>query len=179
MSNIEQIKYLRNRANISYEEASKLINKYDGDMVKILCELENEGKLFGAKNENRNRSNQKKDKTFSDDINNLLKKGEANRFIVKNGEEIIVNLSINYMILFVIFGNILVIISLVGIFALGYTISFTNNNKESFKDEFEKSSEQQKNQYYDSGETKKENIDTEKYSVVKEIDNERNEIIIE
>lgn len=47
---LEQIDELRNRVNVSYEEAKQTLEKNDGDLIKSIIELE---KKKGRKNEHR------------------------------------------------------------------------------------------------------------------------------
>ena len=47
---LEQIDELRNRVNVSYEEAKSTLEKNDGDLIKSIIELE---KKKGRKNENK------------------------------------------------------------------------------------------------------------------------------
>lgn len=44
---LESIDYLRERANVSYEEAERLLNQYDGDIMRALIYLEHQGKVYG------------------------------------------------------------------------------------------------------------------------------------
>lgn len=47
---LEQIDELRNRVNVSYEEAKRTLEKNEGDLIKSIIELENKK---GRKNENK------------------------------------------------------------------------------------------------------------------------------
>lgn len=40
------IEYLRERANVSYEEAEKLLEQYDGNVMRALVELEHQGRIY-------------------------------------------------------------------------------------------------------------------------------------
>lgn len=42
---LEKVEYLRKKSNIGYEEALTLLERFDGDMTRILIELERAGKL--------------------------------------------------------------------------------------------------------------------------------------
>lgn len=118
MVKIEDIEYLRTKAGISYEDAKELLEKNNGDVVKALCDLEQTGKL-GNKN-----TNNKKEKTLFDQLVDLCKIGYENRLVVKRKEDIILNLSINFVIFtFVVALHISFIGFLLSII-LGYKISF-------------------------------------------------------
>ncbi|MDL2318041.1 hypothetical protein LJC74_02940 [Eubacteriales bacterium OttesenSCG-928-A19] len=43
---LENIEYLREHANISYEEAERLLNESDGNVMRALVELEREGRVY-------------------------------------------------------------------------------------------------------------------------------------
>ena len=68
---LEQIDELRNRVNVSYEEAKRTLEKNDGDLIKSIIELE---KKKGRKNE--------KNGNFTSFANRLL----ALKMSVKNKE---------------------------------------------------------------------------------------------
>lgn len=50
MTNAEMlanIEYLRERADVSYEEAQTLLERYDGNVMRALIELEHQGRVYG------------------------------------------------------------------------------------------------------------------------------------
>lgn len=48
MSNdmLQNIEYLREKANVSYEEAAQLLEQFDGNVMSAIVELERQGRLF-------------------------------------------------------------------------------------------------------------------------------------
>ena len=48
---LEDVETLRSKANISYEEAVSLLDKYDGDLARALIELEKRGQVGGERTE--------------------------------------------------------------------------------------------------------------------------------
>ncbi len=117
----EQIEKLRSMANVTYEEAKEILEKYDGDMVKAIVELEKEGKL----NSNCNNQQQQTDEdSIFNSIKYWFKKGNENRLIIKDGEDTILNFSINFTILSVIFAFHLAVFGFILIIVLGYKIRF-------------------------------------------------------
>lgn len=44
---LENIEYLRERANVTYEEAELLLNQFDGNVMRVLVELEHQGRVYG------------------------------------------------------------------------------------------------------------------------------------
>lgn len=99
---LEQIDELRNRVNVSYEEAKKTLEKNDGDLIKSIIELE---KVKGKKKESRG--------VFTRLSNRLL----ALKFSVKNKDgDTLINIPlvlvlITFMMAFwvVIFGLIIAV----------------------------------------------------------------------
>lgn len=50
---LEKADYLRERANVTYEEAMQLLEKNNGDVVASLVELERQGRLYTQKSDDR------------------------------------------------------------------------------------------------------------------------------
>ena len=43
---LRNIEYLREKADVSYEEAAKLLENFDGNVMRVLVELERQGRVF-------------------------------------------------------------------------------------------------------------------------------------
>ncbi|MDL2317468.1 hypothetical protein LJC74_00045 [Eubacteriales bacterium OttesenSCG-928-A19] len=43
---LRNIEYLREKADVSYEEASTLLERYDGNVMRVLVELERQGRIY-------------------------------------------------------------------------------------------------------------------------------------
>lgn len=43
---LRNIEYLREKADVSYEEASDLLTRYDGNVMRVLVELEHQGRVY-------------------------------------------------------------------------------------------------------------------------------------
>lgn len=54
---LEKVDYLRERANVTYEEAIQLLDKNNGDVVASLVELEKQGRLNVRQPEGREHAN--------------------------------------------------------------------------------------------------------------------------
>ncbi|GAA0126754.1 DUF4342 domain-containing protein [Clostridium sp. CTA-19] len=88
---LEKIDILRNRFNISYSEAKKVLEKCDGDLVEALVYLEE------------SQSDKKKKELFDKDeivnyIKRLIEKGNVTRIRVKKDDEIIIDVPLNGVI---------------------------------------------------------------------------------
>lgn len=54
---LQKIAYLRERADVTYEEAAQLLAKNDGDVVACLVELEKQGRVYGGEHAKMQRNN--------------------------------------------------------------------------------------------------------------------------
>lgn len=43
---LRNIEYLREKANVSYEEAAELLERFDGNVMRVLVELEHKGRVY-------------------------------------------------------------------------------------------------------------------------------------
>ncbi len=88
---LKKIDMLRERANLSYEEAEEILENSNGDIIEALvfCEREKEKKK-------RKFSNEKIDiDEFIEYIRSLIKSGNVTRIIIRNENNILVNIPIN------------------------------------------------------------------------------------
>lgn len=46
---LQNIEYLREKANVSYEEAGQLLEQFDGNVMSAIVELEKRGRLYSQK----------------------------------------------------------------------------------------------------------------------------------
>lgn len=106
---MEKIDELRKRTNCSYEEAKSLLEKHDGNVLDAIVDFE---KTQGCKFGNCERH------TLGQKMKSLFRKGFNTRFVVESNKDIIINISINFLILLslisihvVIVGSILALIS--------------------------------------------------------------------
>ena len=54
---LEKANYLREKANVTYEEAMQLLDKNNGDIVASLVELEKQGRLYTQQPDGRDHAN--------------------------------------------------------------------------------------------------------------------------
>jgi len=119
MITFEQIEKLKELADISFEEAKAILEKYDGDIIKATVELERQGKV---RNNSKYNKDSKQEKNFMTTLKELFNKGQLTRFTIKRKEDVIVNLSINFTIVLLIFGFHIFVIGLVFSLFSGYKI---------------------------------------------------------
>ncbi|MGI6576861.1 MAG: DUF4342 domain-containing protein [Eubacteriales bacterium] len=112
---LEDVEYIRARANVTYDEVIGLLDAYEGDVVRVMAELERSGKL---------RAKHSTEKSFWESLKSLLRKGYVNRMIVRREDKTIANFSIIFMLIAVIFAFYVTIPALIVAIILGYKISF-------------------------------------------------------
>lgn len=105
-SSIEQIDLLRKRANINYEEAKKILEKCNGDIVEALIYLENNKKI---KKKNKNECTDK----FYNTVKKLVQKGNETKIVARKKGNTVLTVPVNIGILFSIFAFPVVLGSLV------------------------------------------------------------------
>ena len=124
--NIKHIEYLRQKANLTYEQAVSLLDRNDGDIGKALIELEKSGALGGAsasssknaRSENEPKQEQKP-RSFWDNAVDLFIKGLRIKLVIEKDHEVIVRLPIIYLLVGVILSLRFAILSVVLMFLTG------------------------------------------------------------
>lgn len=90
--NLEQIDQLRQRANVSYEEAKDALERCGGDMVEALIYLEKINKVGGKSYTNAADG-------FVDTVKKLFRQGQETRFVIKKEENSVINVPVNAVLL--------------------------------------------------------------------------------
>ncbi|MCL2034780.1 MAG: DUF4342 domain-containing protein [Oscillospiraceae bacterium] len=124
MANIEMVEKLRERANVSYEEASSALDACGGDLLEALIMLEKQGKVsspaggsYSSKDIppetqliNIPQPSQKKGDTFGDMLNkffkwcgNIIHKGNTNYFEVWRDRGKVLTVPVTVLVLLLIF----------------------------------------------------------------------------
>lgn len=163
---LEDVEFIRARSNVTYDEAIALLDAYEGDVVRVMAELERSGKLRGSIAQENN---------LWESIKRLFRKGYEHRLLIKKNENVIVNFSFVFWIIALIFAPYLVIPAVIVAVALGYKI--TTKNEAGSSKEFS-------NMAYTAKENIKKAADTIKNEfkeepVVQEIKPQDSDIVIE
>lgn len=136
MENYEKVEKLRERANVTYEEAKEALEKSNWDILDAMIELEKSGKTRGPERESYSTQGEKKYQGVVDDSGpegrhgfadmlkrfggwcaRLVKKGCDNDFIVtKNGREVVNVPVIVLAIAFLIAFWLVLILLVIGLF---------------------------------------------------------------
>ena len=112
---LEEVEYIRTKANVTYDEVIALLDAYEGDVVRVMAELERAGKLH---------SKSSSEKSFGVTLKALLRKGYENRMVVRKGDRTIANFSIIFMLVALCFAFHLTIPALLFAVLFGYKINF-------------------------------------------------------
>ncbi len=151
MVNFEQVQKLRDRANISYEEAKKALEETNGDLLQAMINLEKQNKIKapeaggyynsqgeqqGGKGDGRGHRREKKsaaekDSSFKEQVSAFFKwcgkiihKGNINNFEVLKEDRRILMLPVTALVLLILFAFWLVVpLIIIGLF-FGYRYHF-------------------------------------------------------
>ena len=124
--NIKHIEYLRQKANLTYEQAVALLDRNDGDIGRALIELEKSGALRG---ENQSRTAPPRSepqpqpeacqKSFWDNAVDLFIKGLRIKLVIEKDRDTLVRLPVIYLAVGVFMAPYFAILSVVLMFLTG------------------------------------------------------------
>lgn len=118
---LEDIDFLRERANVSYNEAKQALEKSNGDILEAILYLEKENKvkqkgILGCENK------------FFDKVKSFLKKANKTKLIIKKEESTALNIPITLAALFTVISIHSVIIGILIALFSGYKIKIRKEN---------------------------------------------------
>lgn len=115
---LEDVETLRSKANISYDEAVKLLDQYDGDLARALIELEKRAQTDGAKADV---------KFDADEVIEWLKKmwhkGLNTHVVIERKNERLLNLPMLFLALMLILGPYAIIAAAIFMLVTGCSVS--------------------------------------------------------
>jgi len=124
---LEQIDFLRERANVSYREAKEALEETGGDIVEALVMLERQNKVSGKKQQSGKSSGES---GLWDSIKNFFRKMNRIRFVLKNEKSVLINFPLTVALILAIVATPFVVVGiLVALFA-GYRIQFKTDKGE-------------------------------------------------
>ena len=119
MDHLEMVEKLREKANVSYEEANEALEACDWDLLDALLMLESEGRLhemeeaaYTTRNEQpepapETKARKPKDKgliaTLLQGLGNLIRKGNAVNFQIKKNNEVRLSLPLTVVVIALVF----------------------------------------------------------------------------
>ncbi|MEN6389200.1 MAG: DUF4342 domain-containing protein [Syntrophomonas sp.] len=125
-ANLELIEMLRERANVSYEEAKEALEKCNGDIVDALIYLEKQDKIKPPPKENGAAG-------FWGSLKRLVKKCHATRLIITKNNENIVDLPLTVVIIITVIAPPITIAGLLVALFTGYKIRVKGPSGEDLK----------------------------------------------
>lgn len=131
---LANIEYLREKANVSYEEAERLLNENGGNVMRVLVELERQGQVYSQASGNAetvHHAEQAKKTSIHDEtkkVKPFIKQAMATRLVVKKKREdgkqdMVANVPVPFAILFALCAPWLTIATAVVAFATGYNVN--------------------------------------------------------
>ncbi|WP_346867929.1 MULTISPECIES: DUF4342 domain-containing protein [unclassified Clostridium] len=87
---LKKINILKERANLSEEEAEDLLERFNGDLIEALIHCERE-----KQKDNRNFNEKISQSEFVTYIKELIKAGNVSRIIIRKDDSILVNIPVN------------------------------------------------------------------------------------
>ena len=139
---IEDIELLRKKSGMSYQEAVSLLDYHSGNLARALIDLEKHGRLLEENNDEKERTstmngntkrNETKEKTL-----NLLQKLYRTRVKIRKGNTGIINFSVLFAGLCLLFAPHMTIAGIIVSLILGYQFSFTSMDPEFTSENLEK-----------------------------------------
>ena len=142
MDNLEKVEKLRERANVTYEEAKEALENNDWDLLDAMVALEKEGKT--VKPEQTAYSTSYEEQPVTETVSAGVKKEKEgikgffrrffdicrnNAFVVKRNEEQIINIPVILMIVILFFSwRVSLVVLVVGLF-FGFRYSFEGRDE--------------------------------------------------
>ncbi|MDP4144882.1 MAG: DUF4342 domain-containing protein [Bacillota bacterium] len=118
---LEDIDALKQRANVSYEDARDALEKFNGDIVEALVYLEKEKKI-------KSETKEKTEHSFIITIKRIIKKAHKIKFTIKKDDKVILSLPITIIIILCIFATPLVIAGVLLALFTNHRISFEHKD---------------------------------------------------
>lgn len=114
---LEDVEYIRNRAYCTYDEVIGMLDAYEGDVPRVLAELERQGKL-------KSKSAAQQENSLWETIKGWLRSGYEHRVVVRKRDMVIINLSILFIIICLLLAPHVVIPAALILLILGYKVNF-------------------------------------------------------
>lgn len=137
---IEDIELLRKKSGMSYQEAVALLDYHNGSLARALIDLEKNGRL---KDEDQQKAGKgtmetsKKGETKEKALN-FLQKIYRSRVKIRKGDTNVINLSVLFAVLCLLFAPHMTIAGVIVSMILGYQFSFSRNDPDFASENLEK-----------------------------------------
>lgn len=125
-TNLQNIDLVKERANVSYEDAKDALEKCNNDVVDSLVYLEKQNKIKSGEKV-------KCESTVFNKIKELVKKGNSTRFIIKKKENALLNICVTFAAVITVVAFPAVIAVLILALITNHKIRFEKANGESIE----------------------------------------------
>ncbi len=115
---MEKIDEIRERIDVTYQEAKDALEKCDGDVLEAIIYLENRTTKF---KEFSNKSAEYK-KTFMDSIKDLIDEGNVTKIVIKKNNQVILNIPVTVGVVSAVFFTGPITVSIIAAFVSGCTV---------------------------------------------------------
>lgn len=146
MDNFEKVEKLREKANVTFEEAKAALDEANGDLLDAMIILEKQGKAdaqkesYSTKNEETDlmvvdqpeKKERKRGNAFTDKVKALWHKSCENNFVTERNDDVIVNIPIWAFLLILIFTWHVTLIVMVAALFFGCRYSFRGKDEMKF-----------------------------------------------
>lgn len=138
---VEQVEFLRQRADISYEEALEVLERCNGDLTRCLVDLERRGRVRKGQGASAGQGTQytsqgaQRGYASRSTVSNWLRKLTVMRLVVAKGERVYVDIPVWYPLLMLLVAPHLFIMTIIGMFIFGLKIRFDNGTGQQVGDE--------------------------------------------
>lgn len=117
--NLEKIDMLRERVNVSYNEAKEVLEKFDGDIVEAIIYLEKDKNFKTTKPD------------FSDQAKTFFERVNQWKLVVKKKDQTLINLNLVISVIFALFAFPFTLLMLALALFTGHRIKITKGDVES------------------------------------------------
>ncbi|KDR96690.1 protein of unknown function [Peptoclostridium litorale DSM 5388] len=122
---IDKVDLIRERANVSYEEAKDALEKSSGDIVEALIYLEKDEKIRKERISIGRRVNES---TFGQRIKDFVKEIHSHSFIIEKNAESIINIPSTIALLLLLFAFPMTVIALFAAILMGCKVVIKKKN---------------------------------------------------
>lgn len=132
---LQNIEYLREKADVSYQEAAELLERYDGNVMRVLVELEQQGRVFAQPSTGNAQPQRKQSKNEGKERATAIIENVFRRRLVveKKGAEgkktTLLNVSVPVAVGATIIAPYLTVIAAIGTFATGSSVRIRRNKE--------------------------------------------------
>jgi hypothetical protein len=116
--NLEQIDALRERVNVSYEEAKEALERSNYDMVEALIYLEKQNK------NNSQKSAGSQDSSFKHTVKDLIRKGNETKLVISKKDNTVLNVPVNVAVITTVIAAPVTIVGVAAALLTNHNIKF-------------------------------------------------------